>query len=303
MCERLDAPGQDPPTSALASADVPERLPRPKLMSNGDGREAPKARRAHENDTCGIEIRKPPESAVHPSGIASRRICRRRRIDGVLHRWWRRIDPVLQGWRRWDVPVDHLRRRLAPGRRLVLELSNALLERQRLGPGRRLPGSIRSRCVCSARVCDADHARTLGRGEIADVDGSGRIGPRVDVGVSRLQPQRACDKHGQSCPENRRGHYRYHNHHNNCRPPRVHCVASGASGDRRVSHVNRLLLRRVVHGGRRPILDLLPSLLHCGRQLVHILDEERKRPDLLVAQRRPERRHTRQTNAVLDPPE
>ena len=50
------------------------------------------------------------------------------------------------------------------------------------------------------------------------------------------------------------------------------------------------------------MLNLLPSLLHGRRQLVHVLEEERKRPDLLVAQRSPERRHARQTNTVLDLP-
>src|ERR1700687_3205587 len=66
---------------------------------------------------------------------------------------------------------------------------------------------------------------------------------------------------------------------------------------------NRLFLTRLIHGRHRPILDLLPSLLYRGRQLVHVLEEKRKRPDLLVAERVAERRHARQTNTVLDLPE
>ena len=66
---------------------------------------------------------------------------------------------------------------------------------------------------------------------------------------------------------------------------------------------NRLFLTRLVHGRHRPILDLLPSLLYRGRQLVHVLQEKRKRPDLPVAEGVPERRHARQTNTVLDLPE
>jgi hypothetical protein len=58
-------------------------------------------------------------------------------------------------------------------------------------------------------VHDADHARTIGRGKIADVDGPGRVGPRIDVRVGKLQPQRACDKNGQSRPEKRCEHYRH----------------------------------------------------------------------------------------------
>lgn len=50
----------------------------------------------------------------------------------------------------------------------------------------------------------------------------------------------------------------------------------------------------------RPIPDLLPGLLYCGRQLVHVLQEQRKRPYLLIAERVPERRHARQTNTMLD---
>ena len=46
---------------------------------------------------------------------------------------------------------------------------------------------------------------------------------------------------------------------------------------------NRLFLTRLIHGSCRPILDLLPSLLYRGRQLVHVLEEKRKRPDLLIA--------------------
>ena len=46
---------------------------------------------------------------------------------------------------------------------------------------------------------------------------------------------------------------------------------------------NRLFLTRLIHGRYRPILDLLPSLLYRGRQLVHVLEEKRKRPDLLIA--------------------
>lgn len=64
-----------------------------------------------------------------------------------------------------------------------------------------------------------------------------------------------------------------------------------------------LLLISVIHTSHRPILDLLPSLLDSGRQLVHVLKESCKCPHLLVAEGVRERRHARQTNAVLDLPE
>ncbi len=47
---------------------------------------------------------------------------------------------------------------------------------------------------------------------------------------------------------------------------------------------NRLFLSRLVHGCHRPILDLLPSLLHRGRQLVHVLQKQHKRPYIPIAE-------------------
>ena len=38
----------------------------------------------------------------------------------------------------------------------------------------------------------------------------------------------------------------------------------------------RLLLMGVIHTRHRPILDLLPSLLDRGQQLVHVFQESRK---------------------------
>ena len=66
---------------------------------------------------------------------------------------------------------------------------------------------------------------------------------------------------------------------------------------------NKVFVTCLVHGRRRAILDLLPGLLYRGRQRVHVFQENRKRPDLPAAEGGSERRHARQTNAMLDLPE
>ena len=66
---------------------------------------------------------------------------------------------------------------------------------------------------------------------------------------------------------------------------------------------NSLFLNRLFHGRHRPILDVQPTLPYRGGQLVHVLQEKRERPDLPVAEGVRERRHTSQTDTMLDPPE
>jgi hypothetical protein len=68
----------------------------------------------------------------------------------------------------------------------------------------------------------------------------------------------------------------------------VDCVVPRTAGRRHPLH--RLLPGRGVHPCRSPILHLLPSLLHRRGQFVHVLEENGERPDLLIAQRIPERR-------------
>ena len=93
--------------------------------------------------------------------------------------------------------IDYLRRRLALGQLgFRLELADPLLQHQRLGPPRRIAGSALTRCVRCAGVGDADHAGTLRRREIADIDRSGWVGPRVDVRVSGWNTQGTRDEYG-----------------------------------------------------------------------------------------------------------
>jgi hypothetical protein len=57
-------------------------------------------------------------------------------------------------------------------------------------------------------------------------------------------------------------------------------------GPAHLSHApsNRLFLISLIRGRHRPILDLLPSLMDRAREFVHVLQEKRKRPDLLIAE-------------------
>lgn len=55
-------------------------------------------------------------------------------------------------------------------------------------------------------------------------------------------------------------------------------------------------------GNRWRIPYVLPSPLNFGRKFVHMLQKKRKRPDLLIVECVPKRRHARQANPMLDLP-
>jgi hypothetical protein len=128
-----------------------------------------------------------------------------------LHRRRCRFDDVLDDRRHRGGSVIRARRRLAYGEGdLVLELANALRKGLRLGLARRFAGRIFPRNdFRRTRVKDVGDANPLGRRDIADVDRSGRIDPRVDVCVSKRQPERARENCGQHWAENTGDHYRY----------------------------------------------------------------------------------------------
>lgn len=67
--------------------------------------------------------------------------------------------------------------------------------------------------------------------------------------------------------------------------------------------MSKLFLICLVRRRHWPIFDLLPSLLYRRWQLAHVFQEPRERPDFLVGEGVPERRHTDQTNTALDLPE
>src|SRR2546429_3850589 len=167
--------------------------------------EVAKVRRPQQENTRRIDTRKAPEPAVEPPGIAAG-IRGRCRIEGVWR--GRRHDNVLNHRRRRrNSSVVCRRWRLALGQLEVLELADALREGLYLGLARSLAGRLGTRCDCwRALVHDAGHANSVGWSQIADIDRSGRIDPRVDIRVSKLQPKRAGENCGQTYPQQKSAH-------------------------------------------------------------------------------------------------
>jgi len=158
-----------------------------------------KVRRPQHDNARRIDARVSPEPAVGPSGIAGG-IRGRGGIDGVLRR--RGYYNVLNHRRRRDRSVVCRRWRLALGKLDVLELADPIREGFHLGLARSLAGRLGTRRDCRrALVRDARHANPVGRSQIADVDRSGRIDPRIDIRVSKLQPKRAGENRGQGCTQ------------------------------------------------------------------------------------------------------
>src|SRR5438132_291021 len=156
-------------------------------------REAPEVRRAQHDNARRIKGLTPAEPAAHPTEIAAE-THGWRHVGGVLRGWRCWLDFVGYGWRRYGSVVHlHRYRHLPPGTvDLVLELSNTLRQRLHLGLARCVAGGIVARFgVWRTLANDLGRADTLGRREIADVDDSGRVDPRVNVRMSLLQSKRS----------------------------------------------------------------------------------------------------------------
>src|SRR5579872_4892812 len=69
-----------------------------------------------------------------------------------------------------------------------------------------------------------------------------------------------------------------------------------------INEVPVLAINRISNFLESLIFDFLPSILWAWRKLVHVLEKQSKRPDLLVVQRLLPRGHAAPTNAMLNFP-